>query len=93
MCQKFGKEPRHRRHSPGQSIDECVSYYVMPVIHALVLAENSWLCLRGNGLKIRKGKFGEYQGISKAEYQGETSEVRCLTCMSAFLALGPLKLK
>lgn len=55
----------------------------MSIIHALVLTENSWLYLRGKGLKIRKANSGNirerYQGTSEEEYQGKTSEVRCLT--------------
>jgi len=70
----------------------------MPIIHTLVLAENSLLCLRDNGLKIREGKLREYQGkiyqgISEEKYQGETAEVRYLTCRPALPALRPLKLK
>lgn len=69
----------------------------MRLIHALVLAENSRLCLRGKGLGIRTGKFREYHGkkpgISEEEYQGETSEVKCPTSSSVVLAPRPSKLR
>lgn len=52
----FGKEPDAKDIFQDNLYIKCV-YYVMPIIHAPLLAENSWLCLRHNGQKIRKGKF------------------------------------